>query len=164
MKIRFAEFSDIDLIYRLECSIAKGNVATREMLVERLMTFPEGFYIAEEDDNIIGYIESCLWNNIHFESYEEIKDFPKHHKSDGKTLYIIFLAVNEKYRRRGVGSELVRTLQKYASKKGLKKVQVVSAGDFGVDFYENLGFKVTRKLPHFLPFVHGILMEYQIKK
>ncbi|MCW4033549.1 MAG: GNAT family N-acetyltransferase [Candidatus Bathyarchaeota archaeon] len=163
MLIRIAENSDIDSIHRLERSLEKCNAATRKTLTERLLMFPDGFYVAEEGGKICGYIESCLWNNVSFVKFEEIKDFPKFHDPDGRILYIIFLAVDEKYQRLGVGSKLVRTLQKYASKKGLKKVQVVSAEGFWVNFYKKLGFQETKRLPYFLPNIFGILMEYQIK-
>ncbi len=163
MNIRNVTLEDIENVWNLEKRIEKEHCATKETLMSRFKMFPEGCYVAEENGEITGYIESCLWDKSSFETFDEIKDFPNNHNSMGKALYIIFLGVDGKYRRKGIGSELVRKLQKYAINHGLSKVQSVAGEGFIIDFYEKLGFKVIRNLPKFLPYSSGTLMEYNIK-
>ena len=114
MEIRNANFEDIETVAELEKKVEKENAAAKETLLSRFNMFPQGFCVAEENGSISGYVESCLWNKNNFETFDEIKDFPKYHDSDGKNLYIIFLGVDELHRRKGIGSKLVRTLQRYA--------------------------------------------------
>ncbi len=162
MIIRNAELKDLESIAHLERKIEGENAATKEVLFERLKMFKDGFYVAEKNGKILGYIESCLWNKINFRTFSEIKDFPKHHNPKGRILYIIFLGVDETQRRKGIGSRLVRTLQEYASEKRLEKVQLVAGEGFLTSFYKNLGFRVVKELPSFLPYSKGTLMEYRV--
>lgn len=161
--IRTAQLEDIEVVAKLEKKIEKGNAATKEVLLSRFNMFPSGFYVAEEDGTILGYIESCLWNKNDFETFDEIKEFPKHHNPNGRQLYIIFLGVDETKRRQGIGSELIRTLKEYAMERQLDKVQLVAGEGFLVGFYKKLGFEVIRELQHFLPYSKGTLMEYRVR-
>src|SRR3989338_10868435 len=124
--IRKARLKDIDYIHSVEKAVEGENAATKETLLSRFKMFPEGFLVAEEDDKIVGHVESCLWNKEDFETFDEIENFPKEYDPNGKTLYVIFLAVDEKYRKRGIGSELIKSLEKYARDKNLNKLQLVS--------------------------------------
>jgi ribosomal protein S18 acetylase RimI-like enzyme len=161
MRIRNVNAEDIVKIAELEKRIEGENAATKATLLARFKMFPRGFYLAGEGETVLGYVESCLWNNDDFETFDEIKDFPKYHNPEGRTLYIIFLGVAESQRRRGIGSELVWTLQRYASEKKLDKVQLVALEGFLVEFYKGLGFKIVRELPNFLSHGKGTLMEYK---
>src|SRR3989338_6019016 len=140
MNIRNATIEDIDNVHILEQLIEGENAATKETLLSRLKMFPEGFYVDKENGNVLGYIESCLWNKSDFETFDEIKDFPNQHDVNAKILYVIFIAVDERQRKHGIGSALITALQKYAEKKQLEKVQLVavkreSTKDFLINFY-----------------------------
>ena len=86
MIIRNINLGDINSVAELEKRIEKENAATKEILLSRFNIFPQGFYITEENGCVIGYVESCLWNKTNFETFKEIKDFPKHHDPNGKIL------------------------------------------------------------------------------
>jgi len=163
MNIRNTQPNDISKIVILEKEIEKDNAASLNTLTSRFNMFKEGFFVSQEDGRIQGYIESCLWDRKDIETFDEIKDFPKNHDPNGKTLYVIFLGVGKDYRRKGIGSRLIRTVQEYARKNDLDKVQLVAGGGFLVDFYTNLGFKNIKELPKFLPYKKGTLMEYYLK-
>ncbi len=161
MEIRKVITEDIDYIARLEKIIEPKYHATKEDLLNRFYMFADGFYVAEEHERIIGYIESCLWNSIDFKSFEEIKDFPKLHNEDAETLYVIYLAVVPAYRRRGIASKLIRRIISLATELGRERVQVVAQDDLR-SFYRKLGFKEAKKLPHYLPDKDAVLMDYFI--
>lgn len=161
MKIREAKIEDIMEISELEKRIEE-NPASYETLVRRFQLFPEGFYVAEDDGQIIGYIESCIWNKKEFNSFEEIKEFQKHHDVNASTLYIIFLATSPDYRNRGIGSMLLQKLINKASRLKKKKVQLVSK-DGLESFYSRFGFRNTKHLPNFLANNSGALMELYLE-
>lgn len=162
--IRNAALDDVDEIFQIEKRTEQDNAATKETLVSRLKMFPEGFFVAEEDNKVVGYVESCLWNKEDFETFEEIHNFPQQYDHNGRILYAIFLAVDAPYRRKGIGSQLIKTLQDYARMHDLEKVQLVAGEGFLVDFYKKLRFKIKKQLPHFLPRLSGTLMEHQIRR
>lgn len=153
--IRNAREKDIKQIWAIEKRVGKNWAATQETIRARLLMFPDGFLIAESGNRVIGYIESCLWKKSPFDTsnevrFEEIKDFPRWHNPKGKILYGIFLAVEEKYRKRGIGSSLVKALLEYANNHYIKKILLVALPK-RVKFYERLGFEAGRFLPTFLP-------------
>jgi|SRR3989344_428918 len=161
MYVRNAIDLDLENIQDIEQIVEGDDAASFEVLRSRLEMFPEGFLVAEQDQKIIGYVESCLWNKRDFKTFDEIRDFPKDHAPDGKDLYVIFLAVHPRFRRKGVGSKLIKTLQDYAVVEEKERVILVAGGGFLPDFYKSLGFKKIRELPNFNNGV-GTLMEYKL--
>src|SRR3989344_6008598 len=109
MIIKNATKADLDQIVLLEKRIEGEHAASPQTLNERLKMFSEGFYVAEEGDKVIGYLQSCRWNKEEINSFDEIKNFPQQHIADGRFLYGIFMGVDPEYRRKGIGRELVRT-------------------------------------------------------
>ena len=152
LKIRRAAPYDIPKVSVLESLIEGKNAASLETLEKRFAVFPRGFIVAESPMGIAGYAESCRWNLKagDFETFEQIKNFPAHHKRDGKNLYVIFVAVKEDYKKQGIGSDLVNTLVDYAEGNEISKVQLVSKEKL-VPFYKKLGFASVAELPDFLP-------------
>ena len=60
----------------------------------------------KSNDKIYGYIESVIWNQKPFNTFLEISNFPMHYNIKGDSLYIIFLAVEKKYRKKGFATKL----------------------------------------------------------
>lgn len=140
---------DIQGIYILESEIEHGNAASEKTLYERLSMFNEGFIIAKHKNKIVGYIETVVWNDISFERFDEIKDFPLFYDTKGDTLYVIFLGVGADYRRRGIGQKLLEHAKDLAIKNNVDKMQLVAKEDL-ITFYGNFNFEVVRELPDFL--------------
>ena|SRR3989344_4715586 len=161
--IRNATKADLNQIALLERKIEGEHAASLKTLNERLEMFSEGFYLAEEGDKIKGYVESCRWNREEINSFDEIKNFPEQHIANGRFLYGIFMGVDLEFRRKGIGRQLVRTLQDYAKKEQIEKIQCVSGKGFLVEFYKNLGFVPVKLLPYFYPKTGNLTyMEYKV--
>ena len=162
-EIRRAKIEDIKLVSILEKEIEKENAASLETLMKRYCMFPGGFLVAENAMGVVGYTESCRWDLDlkNLEHFGQIKDFPKHHKTNGENLYVIFLAVDERYKKLRIGPSLIKNLHEHSKKSGVKEMQLV-AGENLRGFYENLGFKFDRIIPEFLPYSAGILMRKKI--
>lgn len=141
---------DIKHIYKIECDIERGNAAEEKTLYERLKMYPYGFLVAKnEAGDVVGYLESTVWRDIRFERFSEIADFPLFHNIDGDTLYIIFVAVDRKYRDQYIGLELIKTAILLGRKMGLKQAKLV-AKDVRIGLYQKCGFNYVRELPGFL--------------
>ncbi len=92
-------------------------------------------------EHIEGYRSQC-WAMVGVREQEPIAAcliLPKHRH----TAEIMNLAVQEDYRRQGIGSRLLRYSLSLLKKKGIRKV-ALGTGSFGyqLGFYHRLGFRV----------------------
>jgi len=96
---------------------------------------PRGSEKDELEDRAI-HIMACDGNKIvgvarlHFNSKEEAQ--------------IRYMAVDESYRRRGIGSMMLRRLEEIAREKGASHI-VLNARENAVGFYEKNGYKIVKK-------------------
>jgi ribosomal protein S18 acetylase RimI-like enzyme len=150
-KITPASAADISQIHFLESAIEGPGAASPRTLIARLAMFNEGFLVARRDAKVIGYIETCRWQRETPEFRTDPDFFANEHTGAGSILYIIFLAVEERQRRYGVGSQLVReVIKRVGVEFPVSRVQVVSRDPL-LPFYQNLGFSALQQLPGFLP-------------
>jgi ribosomal protein S18 acetylase RimI-like enzyme len=142
--------NDIKDVYAIESKIESGNAAQESTLFERLNMFPNGFLIAKnEKGKVVGYLESVIWNDIAFDRFDEICDFPLHYDPSGDTLYIIYVAVEERSRGLYIGLELVRAAIDLALSLRVKRIKLV-AKDNRIGLYQKCGFSYIKELPNFL--------------
>lgn len=116
--IENADIKDINSIMFIEkTSFAKEITEDKKVFIERLETFPEGFFILRErqSNEAAGYITCEIWNRNnpasetvltkeHFNLSHPIK---KYHNPEGDCLYIASIAISKKYRGKGLGSLLL---------------------------------------------------------
>ena len=62
------------------------------------------------------------------------------HFNSGNEAQIRYMAVDSRFKRRGIGSEIVDKLEKYATSKGAG-IMVLNAREEAISFYSNLGYK-----------------------
>lgn len=163
--IQIAEPSDLKEIYKIELDIEHGNAASESVLKDRMNMFNEGFLVLKRGGKVIGYIESLIWNEKPFETFDEIKEFPINYNVRGNTWYIIFLAIVTKYRRKGYGTKLLKQIEDLAKHFEIYKISLVAKGTL-VEFYKKRGFKAIRQLPTFLKNKghNSILMEKKLER
>jgi len=148
---KYCDNKDISKIYILEKELIEmENAATEETLRKRLELFPYGFIVAYDGDKIIGYVESVLFNDWNFETFNEIKEFEKFYDINSDTLYIIFIAVHPEYRGLGIASEMLKIVENVARKFNVKKIKLISK-DEAIKLYKNNGFYVKDNIKNFLP-------------
>lgn len=116
--IENAGIKDINSIMLIEeASFAKEITEDEKVFIERLETFPEGFFILRENpsNEAAGYITCEIWNRNnpesktlltreHFNLSHSIK---KYHNPEGDCLYIASIAISKKYRGKGLGNLLL---------------------------------------------------------
>lgn len=136
-------------IYKIEVSVEHSNAATEITLKQRLSMFNDGFLIAKYKGQIAGYLESLIWNYREFDRFQEIKNFPIHYDPNGDEMYIIFLAVKEEYRKKGIAKRLLKDIEDVARKYDINCIKLVAKDDL-VNFYKKAGYRDIRELPDFL--------------
>jgi ribosomal-protein-alanine N-acetyltransferase len=160
-----AKHDNISDILRIEQSIEHDYPANRHILINRLEMFPDGFLVANNDGQVIGYIESCIWHDHSFSKYQDICHFSKLHNLNGSILFVVFIGVDEKVQKNGIGSLLLNELMTRIKKKypHIQKIQLVSKEEYVNSFYQKNGFLKIKRLPDYMPEYPGILMEYRFE-
>jgi ribosomal protein S18 acetylase RimI-like enzyme len=140
--------------------------ASREVLIERLKRYPEGFVGA--------YVESRLSGMIYGHPIKDMKRTWSENSSreafdpNGEVYYIVNLGVSENSQNKGLGSKLLEETKRLASQKGFSKIVLGSRNiDSNVSFYTKNGFSKIEVIEGYLPEDEeskgtGVLMEYPL--
>lgn len=138
MIIRKATALDIDDIYLVESICFPAlEAATKQCMEERISNLNDYFWVAEQDDKIVGIITGCCTNSnkIYDELYEDIAL----HNPHGDYYAIFSLAVLPAYQQQGVASQLMNkaiNLSKENNQKGL----VLACKDKLISMYTHFGY------------------------
>ena len=129
--------ADLDAVTELEeLCFSPETAATRQALDYRIRTFPERFFVAEQDGRIIGLINGCAsdLSAIADELYG-----PQGHDPKGKNQMVFGLAVREDCRCRGVGTALMERLIRSCRETGMERV-VLTCREEKISYYERFGY------------------------
>lgn len=136
MIIRKVEPKDIDALVRLEnLCFPKEEAASRETFEYRISAFPESFYVAVENDEIIGIVNGCVTDS------PTISDdlFEGGHNPKGKNQTIFGLLVDPKHQRQGIAAKLMYHIMDAAKQAGREKM-ILTCKEHLVRYYEGFGY------------------------
>lgn len=137
--IRQVTPDDLDAVTRVESvCFPKAEAAARDSFSQRIAAFPESFFVAEKDGEIIGFINGCVTDErtIRDEMFEDTA----YHRPDGAYQSIFGLDVVPEYQHRGLASRLMEHLIEDAKKKGRKGL-ILTCKDRLIGFYEGFGYR-----------------------
>ena len=105
-------------------------------------SFPQGFLIAEVDSKVVGYLIAVLETKLDFRKLSIVKYG-----------HILNLAVDEKYRRRGIAYSLLEEILRILRENGASKVylEVRASNLAAIKLYSKLNFKVEKVLRAYYP-------------
>lgn len=130
---------DLELIANLEATcFPSEEAASKEALKERLSVYPQGFFVGEIDQEIIGFINGGATNALELED-----DFFKSmdlHQENGKNLVVFGLDVHPDHRKKGFARQLMSHFISFARKTGKEKI-ILTCKDYLVAYYETFGYK-----------------------
>lgn len=137
-RIRNGALSDLDSVTALEAvCFPPAEAAGREAFAYRLQTFPERFFVAEQNGRIIGLINGCA------SSLPAIADGlfePQGHEPDGKNQMVFGLAVHPDHRRQGVAAALMERLVAFARETAMERV-ILTCKEEKISYYAKFGFQ-----------------------
>ena len=137
IKIGNAKIKDLDKVIELENEIwPEGTRASKEKFESRLKIFPQGFFLALKNEEVIGTSTSEI---INYEpenpptSWENITDkgYIRNHNLNGNALYVVSIGAVS---RSGGGSALISAQKNLAQKLDLKYL-ILGARISGYDKY-----------------------------
>ncbi len=128
LQIREFRLTDYDSVLELwlEAGLVFRPGDRKSEIAEKIKRDPELFLVAEERGKIVGAVMGA-W--------------------DGRRGWIYHLAVAPKGQRRGVGTVLVRELERRMSRKGVAKVNAVVYRDNqkSIGFFKKLGYQLDER-------------------
>jgi len=130
--VRTARAGDASVLADLASEL--GYPTTTSDMVGRLASIDgrpdHAAFVAELDSIVVAWIHLCVMQSLETPPFAEIRG----------------LVVTEAQRGRGIGAELVRTAERWATEKTCRKIRVRSnaARDDARRFYQNCGYDLTK--------------------
>lgn len=136
--IRNVKMEDLAELVAIEhLCFTKKEAATKEAFEKRIQLIPDSFFVAEENDSIIGLVNGPVIETefITDDLFTGIKINP----ISGGHQSILGLAVSPHYQKRGVASALLTHLEEAAKLKKRESVTLTCKEDL-IPFYEKNGY------------------------
>ena len=133
LEIRKIEPQDVDFIYKSICELENDelNFEVFEQIFHENISNPNHLYlIAENENESLGFISFHTQNLLHHCGIVgEIQEF----------------FIDQNYRSKGIGRQLIEKIMKFADQNNLKSIEVTTNRRRveNVLIYENLGFTLS---------------------
>jgi len=138
MIIRRVELNDLDAITRLEnVCFPKEEAATRASFEYRILTFPESFYVAVVNNEIVGIVNGCVTDQLVIS--DDLFEPEGGHNPNGKNQTIFGLLVDPGYQKQGIAASLMRHIMDVAKQAGREKM-VLTCKEHLIKYYEGFGY------------------------
>lgn len=142
MKIRKIKESEVGKIQEIDKDFYEGYSTSLDVLSKWFENFPEGFLVAEDSGNIVGYIFVELFNKI--KAVPFIHDTKTTHTEKGKYLYVSGFGVKDGFDK--AGEILMEHIIEFAKSKKCRAIIWVTGEKMKHDIYEKrlterFGFK-----------------------
>ena len=139
IKIIQASPADLDAVTAVEAvCFPAAEAAGRQSFAHRLAAFPESFFLAVHNGQIIGFINGCVTDERTIRD-EMFEDSGLHH-TEGLYQSVFGLDVIPEFRRQGVAADLMNRLMQEAKARG-KKGMILTCKDRLIHYYEKFGYR-----------------------
>ncbi|MBN2116916.1 MAG: GNAT family N-acetyltransferase [Anaerolineales bacterium] len=129
---------DLEECFRVETSgFPPEEAAARETIQLRIDTFPEGFFVAETDERVVGMLNSGSTDKDDI-SDEELKQLIGH-DPHGKNMVVFALAVLPEFQKRGIARRLMSRFLEEARRRKKENVLLLCKRHL-IAYYEGMGF------------------------
>ncbi len=137
--IRHVKDDDLDRLATIEAaSYPKAEAASKESIKKRMESFPECFWILEEDGVIKSFINGMATDE---EDLTDIMyDDASMHKKDGKWQMIFSVVTEKSYRGQGLAKQVMNKVIEDCRARGRKGI-VLTCKDGLRLFYKEFGYK-----------------------
>ncbi|UCH41207.1 MAG: GNAT family N-acetyltransferase [Gammaproteobacteria bacterium] len=136
--IRIVREQDLDRCFEIESvSYAGDEAATRDKILKRINTYPEGFIVLEIDGQIAGFINSGATHKVELSS-EEFKELVGHDPG-GKHVVILSVVVHPAFQGKGMASKLMNNFIDRMRTLGKSDIYLICQTEL-IDMYAKFGF------------------------
>jgi len=139
IKLRNVTIEDLDIVTQIEATcFPPTEAASKEKIKDRILTYPNGFILAEVEGDIAGFINGASTDARTIE--DEFFDTMDLHNDNGKNLVIYSLAVLPEHQRKGVAKRLMEQYIAFARSE-TKETVVLTCKKPLIDYYEQFGYE-----------------------
>ena len=136
--IRIVKKQDLDRCFEIESvSYAGDEAATKDKILKRINTYPEGFIVLEIDGQIAGFINSGATHKVEL-SNEEFKELIGH-DPEGKHIVILSVVVHPAFQGKGMASKLMNNFIDRMRALGKSNIYLICQTEL-IDMYAKFGF------------------------
>lgn len=138
-KIRQVTMEDLEPVTQVESvCFPAAEAAGRETFRARINSFPDSFFVAEIDGEIVGFINGAVTENRTIE--DQMFEDASLHDPSGSYQSIFGLDVVPKWQHKGIAGELMNYLIEDARRRGRKGL-ILTCKDKLIGFYEKFGYR-----------------------
>lgn len=157
IRIRTATPADLEQIAAIEAvCFPAAEAASPQALERRLKTFPNHFWLLEEDGRIVSFVNGMVTKQA--DLTDEMYEKESLHCEDGAWQMIFGVDTLPEKRKQGYAGKLLNYVISQAEKQGRKGV-VLTCKEQLIPYYEKFGFR-KEKLSES---VHGGAVWYQMR-
>ncbi|MFK4786173.1 GNAT family N-acetyltransferase [Fusobacterium sp. MFO224] len=139
IKIRQVKPSDLDEITKIEnICFPEAEAATRDSFKYRIATFPKSFYVALDNEKIVGFINGAVTN--HNTIVDELYEPEGGHNPEGKNQSIFGLDVLPEYQRQGIAEKLMKYMME-KSREAKREKMILTCKERLIHYYEKFGYE-----------------------
>ena len=139
LTIRNVEEKDLDRCYEIETvSYAGDEAASKEKILKRIQTYPEGFIVLENEKEIIGFVNAGAAFDVEL-SDEDFKELIGHDPA-GPNIVIMSVVVHPDYQRQGMAGKLMNAFIERMKELGKKSIYLICQTEL-IPMYASFGFK-----------------------
>jgi ribosomal protein S18 acetylase RimI-like enzyme len=138
VNIRIVNEQDLDRCFEIESVSYSGDeAATKDKILKRIKTYPEGFIVLENDTEIVGFINSGATQKVEL-SDEEFKELIGH-DPEGKHIIILSVVIHPDYQGKGMASKLMNSFINKMKALGKSDIFLICQTEL-IDMYARYGF------------------------
>lgn len=162
LKIRSVTMTDLTSVVKIEAAAFHMSIKqTRKDMIGRIQNYPDTFLVAEKDGEVIGHVFGPSFNERYIRDALYFKN-RSNRKSDQYQM-ILSLAVAPAYRRQGVATKLMASLEEVAKKEGRQAISLICLPKL-LHFYEKRGFRNEGQTGADIPDPSGISSYNMVKE
>ncbi len=138
LTFRKATIKDVSRCYVIERAGYSGDeAATRKKIEQRILTYPEGFLVAENETELVGFINGGACHEVEL-SDEDFKDLIGH-DPEGTHIVVMSLVVHPDYQGKGFAGALMEKFIEQMRAMNKNDIYLICQTEL-IGFYENYGF------------------------
>ncbi len=138
MNIRTATMSDLDAVTAVEAvCFPAAEAAARDTMKDRLLHYPNHFWLLEDGDQVVSFVNGLVTNQEHLEDIMFVD--ASMHDEYGAWQMIFGVDTIPKYQRQGCAARLLRYVIEAAREQGRMGL-VLTCKDHMIHYYAKFGF------------------------
>ena len=138
LTIRIVNKMDLNRCFEIEKAAYAGEeAATKEKILQRIQTHPEGFIVLENNNEVIGFINSGATHKVAL-SDDEFKELIGHDPS-GKHIVIMSVVLHPSFQGKGMAGQLMESFIETMKQSGKADIYLICQTEL-IDMYTKYGF------------------------